>query len=95
MLVNSSLSSLPTYTMGFYRFNEEVHKKWILLDQDYGGLWVINTRVMNNCLLSKWIWKIASAQHELWFRILKAKYFPRGVFRDANTLKGPQFWKNV
>ena len=27
ILTNSTLSSLPIYTMGFYRFNEEVHKK--------------------------------------------------------------------
>ena len=27
ILVNSSLSSLPVYTMGIYRFSEEVHKK--------------------------------------------------------------------
>ena len=27
ILVNSSLSSLPIYTMGFYRLKEETHKK--------------------------------------------------------------------
>lgn len=109
ILVNSSLSSLSTYTMGFYRFNEEAHKhmdtirsrffwrgangkfkyhmmKWddMCRPKDFGGLRVINTRVMNDCLITKWIWRINHSKNELWLRILKAKYFPRSTFRDAN-----------
>ena len=44
---------------------------------------------------TKWIWRISSANRELWFNILKAKYFPSGVFREARTLGGSQFWKSV
>ena len=45
--------------------------------------------------MAKWIWRIKSANKDLWFNILKAKYFPTGVFREARTLGGSQFWKSV
>ena len=53
--------------------------------KDFGGLGIVNTRIMNDCLLAKWIWKIQSTRNELSFRIIKAKYFPRGVFREAKV----------
>lgn len=54
--------------------------------KDFRGLGIINTRVMNDCLISKWVWKIHNADNELWYRIIKAKYFPDGAFRDAHML---------
>lgn len=63
--------------------------------KDYRGLGVINTRLMNECFLCKWWWRMSRAKDELWFRILKAKYFPRGEFRDIMPLKGSQFWKSL
>lgn len=90
VLVNSSLSSQPIYTMGFYSLTDYTHKKmdtiksrffwrgtsdkfkhhmmrWgaICWPKDYGGLRVINIRLMNDCLMTKWFWKIASAREEL------------------------------
>lgn len=34
--------------------------KWdaISRPKEFGGLGIINTRIMNDCLLTKWIWKI-------------------------------------
>ena len=41
------------------------------------GLGILNTSIMNQCLMSKWWWKIMSAEDQpLWLLILKAKYFP-------------------
>ena len=48
--------------------------------KDQGGLGVINTKIMNESLLVKWIWKIHLEPDSLWFRILKAKYMRNGVF---------------
>lgn len=59
--------------------------------KDFGELGVINTRVMNDYLIAKWIWRINSSDNELWFGILKAKYFPRCAFREANSHRGSQF----
>lgn len=50
--------------------------KWEMVSRpkDLGGLGIINTRLMNDCLLMKWIWKILQESDTLWFKILKAKY---------------------
>lgn len=118
ILVNSCLSSLPMYTMGFYRLSEEIHNKmdsirarffwrgasdnfkyhmmkWkaVYRPKDFGSLGVLDTRMMNGCLLSKWFWKISLAKDEIWFRLLKAKYFPTGDCRESRAVRGSQFWK--
>ena len=72
-----------------------VNWRVICRPNDFGDLGVINTRLFNDCLLCKWIWKIDQAKDELWFRILKEKYFPKGDFKDSNPLKGSQFWKSL
>jgi hypothetical protein len=50
--------------------------KWEMVSRpkDQGGLGIINTRIMNGCLLIKWIWKIHQEPKELWFKLIKAKY---------------------
>ena len=50
--------------------------KWEMVSRpkDQGGLGIIITRIMNDCLLVKWIWKIVQEPDDLWFRILKATY---------------------
>jgi hypothetical protein len=97
ILVNSSLSNVPTYLMGFYHltngYHEELDKegrssgmgsktfkyhiaKWgdIAIPKEFGGMGIINTRRMNDCLLVKWIWKIVNNDNSLWCRLLQAKY---------------------
>jgi hypothetical protein len=56
--------------------------KWKMISRpkDQGGVGVINTRIMNDCLLVKWIWKIFQEPDAMWFRIIKAKYMRKGVF---------------
>jgi hypothetical protein len=82
ILIESSLSSLPVYTLGVYMLPEEVHLKidsaranfywdsdlkkkyhmvkWEELDKprDHGGLGFTDTRLMNVCLLLRWIVKL-------------------------------------
>jgi len=71
--------------------------KWEMVSRpkDQGGLSIINTKVMNECLLTKWIWKILQEPEELWFKILiKAKYmrgrnfflpFPRAAHNSGRV----------
>lgn len=56
--------------------------KWISISKPkaYGGLGIINTYLMNQCLITKWIWKLEKGSNELWFRVLKAKYMKKGAF---------------
>jgi hypothetical protein len=83
ILPNSSLSSLPMFTMGMFLLADGVHVKldtprarffwegagtkrkyhlvkWaaICRPKNQGGLGVINSKLMNVALLSKWIWKL-------------------------------------
>jgi hypothetical protein len=56
--------------------------KWEMVTRpkDQGGLGVINTRTMKDCLLVKWIWRIFQEPDELWFKLVKAKYMSEGSF---------------
>jgi hypothetical protein len=82
ILMESSLSSLPMYTMGIYLLTEDVHHKidsakarfywdsgqkkkyhmvkWdeLARPKDLGGLGFTETRLMNMCLLSRWIFML-------------------------------------
>jgi len=55
--------------------------------KDQGSLGIINTKIMNDCLLVKWIWKIHLKPNSLWFKILKAKYMKSGGF-FGSSMKG-------
>jgi len=48
--------------------------------KNQGGVGMINTYIMNQCLLVKWIWKIMKGADETWFHLLKAKYMRTGDF---------------
>jgi hypothetical protein len=71
--------------------------KWDMVSRprDQGGLGIINTRIMNGCLLVKWIWKIFQEPDELWFKIIKAKYLGDGAFFDSKTKNMSQFWQGL
>jgi hypothetical protein len=97
--VNSCLSSILVYMMGFYHLIDGQHKKmdsirgrffwqgggkkfkyhmdkWdsLTVPREFGGLEILNTRMMNDCLLAKWIWRIVNREDPLWCRILYKKY---------------------
>lgn len=70
----------------FWRGADDVFKyhmaKWVSLCRPkiHGGLGIINTEIMNQCLLTKWIWKIEAGSKEIWCKLLKAKYMKTGNF---------------
>lgn len=54
---------------------------------------MINTKIMNDCLLAKWIWRISQGAEETWYRLLKAKYMmDDNFFRSVRT---SQFWQGL
>lgn len=63
--------------------------------KDQGGLGIINTKIMNDCLLVKWIWKIHLEPETLWFKILKAKYMRSGGFFGSKASGSSQFWQGL
>ena len=72
--------------------------KWDLIcrPKNMGGLGIINTRIMNKCLLLKWWWKIMSLDDRpAWLKLLKAKYFPSSSPMFATACGGSQFWRQL
>ena len=68
--------------------------KWKMVSRpkDHGGVGIINTKIMNECLLVKWIWKIHQEPDELWFKLIKAKYLDGCSFFTSKSKGGSQFW---
>jgi hypothetical protein len=66
-----------------------------LADQKTGGLGIINTHIMNECLLAKWIWKITKGSNETWYKLLQAKYMQDGNFFNSKCRGASQFWQGL
>jgi hypothetical protein len=71
--------------------------KWEMVcrPKDLGGLGIIDTNSMNECLLVKWIWKILQEPDTLWFKILKAKYLDGCSFLSSRSKGTSQFWQGL
>ena len=70
--------------------------KWAALccPKKFGGLGILNSKLMNVALLVKWIWKLSQNEQGLWADILRAKYFPDGNFLTSKA-KGSPFWNGI
>jgi len=58
-------------------------------------LGIINSQIMNECLLVKWIWKIAKGSNNTWYKLLEAKYMPDGNFFNSKCKGTSQFWQGL
>lgn len=61
--------------------------KWLSISKPkvHGELGKLNTLLMNQCLISKWFWKIEKGSNVLWYKILQAKCMrKKGVFNSRN-----------
>jgi hypothetical protein len=65
--------------------------------KDQGGLGIINTRLLNIALMTKWIWRLFDpAEHNsLWFKLLQAKYFNTDNIFATTSQGGSQFWRSI
>jgi hypothetical protein len=56
--------------------------KWEMVTRpkDQGRLDILDSRLMNECLLVKSIWKIAQGSNGTWFKLIKGKYMSKGIF---------------
>jgi hypothetical protein len=51
--------------------------------------------MMNECLLVKWIWKIAQGSEGLWYKTIKTKYMHGDSFWRSKRKGVSQFWKGL
>jgi hypothetical protein len=71
--------------------------KWSVIcrPKECMGLGIINTQILNECLMTKWVWKIYQQNGSQWVRLLEAKYMKEGdLFKSKDTV-GSQFWKSL
>jgi hypothetical protein len=73
--------------------------KWdnVFFPKDFGGgMGVINTRRMNEALLSRWIWRIIkNRENDACVKLLRSKYLNSKPFSLSSTKGGSQFWTGI
>jgi hypothetical protein len=72
--------------------------KWenVCLPKDFGGLGIINTRLLNEALILKWAWRLQNLEdNDICGHLLKTKYFPNKPFAVSKPANGSQFWVGV
>ncbi|XP_071679612.1 uncharacterized mitochondrial protein AtMg00310-like [Lolium perenne] len=60
-----------------------------------GGIGIIDTRLMNKCLMTKWIWKLYAGEQGLWADILRNKYLRSKDLLVDSHRPGSQFWNSI
>ena len=68
--------------------------KWdtLMTPKDFGGLGFTNTRVMNECILEKWIFKRERGDENVCFNLLRKKYLGNKGFFSCNTSSDNDFY---
>ena len=61
--------------------------------KEQGGLGITNSKLMNEALMLKWIWKIYQTEGTIWATIIHAKYTSNGNIFSSSDQGGSQFWK--
>ncbi|WMV59186.1 hypothetical protein MTR67_052571 [Solanum verrucosum] len=73
--------------------------KWAALigNKQVGGLEVRNLKTQNQCLLMKWLWRLASNEQALWKEVIQAKYEMEDHWSTSmvtNTY-GTSLWRTI
>ncbi|WMV31952.1 hypothetical protein MTR67_025337 [Solanum verrucosum] len=73
--------------------------KWAALigNKQVGGLGVRNLKTQNQCLLMKWLWRLASNEQALWKEVIQAKYEMEDHWSTSmvtNTY-GTSLWRTI
>lgn len=71
--------------------------KWEALRRPkmFGGLGFMDIRVMNTCLLSKWIDNLERDNDSLCCQIPRKKYLGQKSIFQLRNKKGSQFWRSL
>nr|TKW22550.1 hypothetical protein SEVIR_4G236000v2 [Setaria viridis] len=67
----------------------------IVVPKRGGVLGFTNTRVMNKCLLAKWIFKIERGDDNICCNLLRKKYLGHKGFYSCRKSGGSQFWRGL
>ena len=68
----------------------------VCLPKDYGGLGILNSKILNESLLLKWIWRIYNAdEKDLCCNLLREKYLRTRPLAKCSRTGGSQFWRGI
>ena len=57
-----------------------------------GGLGIMDTKIMNICLMAKWIWRLYAGEQGIWADILRNKYLVNKDLLVDSHRPGSQSW---
>jgi len=63
--------------------------------KELGGLGFLDVRVMNTCLMVKWIDRLERGDDSLCCSLLRRKYLGQRSIFEIKTKKGSQFWRSL
>lgn len=71
--------------------------KWEALSRpkEFGGLGFLDVRVMNTCLLAKWIDILERGDNSLCCFLLRRKYLGQKSIFQIKNKRGSQFWRSL
>ena len=73
-----------------------VKREQLCIPKDFGGLGIMNTRIMSEALVGKWVQRMLKADKEdICYNMLKRKQLRNKSFVRSEEGTGSQFWKGV
>ena len=92
-------SILAKYWWGQTRSEKKIH--WInwkkmCTPKKKGGMGFRDFHAFNLAMLAKQAWRLVTGTHSLFYRVYKARYFPRCSFMEAELGHNPSFvWRSL
>ena len=65
---------------------------------DRDGMLLVSLKELakfNDAMLARYVWRLLKDQNSFFYRVFKAKYFPRGSVFEASVASGSWAWQSI